>query len=58
MNPEIYEMKETTLDNYRIGLRKDRFILGMTYMLQSTIPPENIHAIFETLTGIQAGGHD
>ncbi len=52
------ELRQSILDNYRIGRRKDHFILGMTHMLQYTMPPENLRIIFETVAEIQAGVYD
>jgi hypothetical protein len=42
----------------RIGRRKGRHILGMTPMLQYTMPMENVRAIFDTAREIQAGEHN
>jgi uroporphyrinogen-III decarboxylase len=52
------EIRESILRAYRIGRRKGRHILGMTHMMQYTMPAQNIQAIFETVQEIQAGKHD
>ncbi len=51
------QMRESILDSYRIGKIHGRHILGMTHMLQYTMPGENIRAIFDTVREIQAGVH-
>ncbi len=52
------ELRESILEAYRIGGMNGRHILGMTHMLQYTMPLENMKAIFETVREIQAGRHD
>lgn len=52
------ELRESILSAYRIGGRNGRHILGMTHMMQYTMPEENIRAILETVREIQAGKHD
>lgn len=51
------QMSESILDSYRIGKLHGRHILGMTHMLQYTMPRENFRAIFDTVREIQAGAH-
>ena len=52
------ELRGDILRNYRIGRSKGRFILSTTHMLQYTMPPKNVAALFETVREIQAGLHD
>ncbi len=56
MTPE--EMKQDILKNYRIGGRNGRHIIGMSHMLQYTMPINTMRAIFDTVLEIQAGKHD
>lgn len=51
------QMRESILTAYRTGKLHGRFILGMTHMLQYTMPAENISAIFNTVREIQDGRH-
>ena len=51
------EMRESILSSYQIGKTHGRHILGMTHMLQYTMPSHNIKAIFDTVYEIQAGVH-
>jgi uroporphyrinogen-III decarboxylase len=55
MSPQ--ELRESILRSYRIGRRKGRHILGMTHMMQYTMPMESVRAIFDTVQEIQAGDH-
>jgi len=55
MTPQ--ELREEILNNYRTGRTKGRHILGTTYMMQYTMPLENVHAIFDTVQEIQSGLH-
>ncbi len=52
------EMRESILNSYRIGRSHGRHILGMTHMLQYTMPADNIRAIFDTVREIQSGEHN
>ncbi len=56
MSPE--EFREDILRSYRIGGRNGRHILGMSHMMQYTMPMENIRIMFDTVREIQAGVHD
>jgi uroporphyrinogen-III decarboxylase len=56
MTPQ--ELRADILRNYEIGRRHGRFILSMTHMMQYTMPPANVRAIFQTVREIQAGQHD
>ncbi len=56
MTPD--QLRESILEAYRIGGRNGHHILGMTHMLQYTMPMENIKAIFDTVREIQNGVHD
>jgi len=56
MSPE--ELRADILRNYRIGRSRNRFILSMTHMLQYTMPPANVRALFATVREIQAGVHE
>ncbi len=52
------ELRDSILRAYQIGGRKGRHILGMTHMMQYTMPLENVRAIFRTVREIQEGAHD
>ncbi len=52
------ELRESILEAYRIGGRNGHHILGMTHMLQYTMPLENMKALFDTVWEIQEGKHD
>jgi uroporphyrinogen-III decarboxylase len=52
------EVRDSILDSYRIGGMNGRHILGMTHMLQYTMPDANIRAVLDTVRGIQAGEFD
>jgi uroporphyrinogen decarboxylase len=52
------ELREDILWRYAIGRSKPRFILGMTHMMQYTMPPENVRTILQTVKEIQSGMHD
>jgi uroporphyrinogen-III decarboxylase len=52
------ELRESIIRSYRTGGHNGRHILGMTHMLQYTMPAENIRAILETVRDIQAGKLD
>lgn len=52
------ELRESILESYRIGGRNGHHILGMTHMLQYTMPMENILMLFKTVGEIQEGMHD
>jgi len=56
MSPE--QLREDILRSYRIGGRNGRHILGMSHMMQYTMPLENIETLFQTVNEIQAGEHD
>jgi uroporphyrinogen decarboxylase len=56
MTPQ--ELRDSILKAYKIGGRNGHHILGMTHMLQYTMPLENMRALFETVWEIQAGKHD
>ncbi|MBM3134724.1 MAG: hypothetical protein FJZ89_05425 [Chloroflexi bacterium] len=56
MSPE--ELRADILRHYRIGRSRNRFILSMTHMLQYTMPPANVRALFDMVREIQAGVHD
>ena len=49
------ELRADILRSYQIGRRTGRHILGMTHILQYTMLPANVRAIFETVAEIQAG---
>jgi hypothetical protein len=55
MSPQ--ELREDILRQTEIGRRQDRYVLAMTHMMQYTMPPENVRAIFQTVHEIQAGQH-
>jgi uroporphyrinogen-III decarboxylase len=42
---------------YQAGRTKGRFILGMTHMMQYTMPMENVREIFDTVRDIQEGAY-
>jgi uroporphyrinogen decarboxylase len=52
------ELREDVLRSYHIAGRKGRHILGMTHMLQYTMPLENMRTLFDTVRGIQDGRYD
>lgn len=52
------DMRDSIIKAYRIGGRNGRHILGMTHMLQYTMPAENIRAILDTVRDIQQGSLD
>jgi uroporphyrinogen-III decarboxylase len=54
MTPE--SLREDILQQYQIGIRKNRFILATTHNLQYTMPVENYRVIFSTVAEIQSGG--
>ncbi len=56
MTPQ--EIRADVLHSYHIGGRNGRHILGMTHMMQYTMPARNIQAIFDTVREIQVGVHD
>ncbi len=56
MTPE--ELRADILRSYRIGGRNGHHILGMSHMLQYSMPIENMQVIFETVREIQEGRHD
>ena len=56
MTPE--ELQCDIIGQYRLGMRKNRFILGMTHNLQYTMPEANARIIFETVKKIQMGEVD
>jgi uroporphyrinogen decarboxylase len=51
------QLRESILASYGTGKTHGRHILGMTHMMQFTMPAENISAIFNTVREIQAGVH-
>ena len=53
LSPE--EVRQSILDNYRIGREEGGFILATTHMLQPTMPMDNIRAIVSTLEDIRKG---
>jgi uroporphyrinogen decarboxylase len=55
MSPQ--EMRESILRSYHTGKLHGRHILGMTHMMQYTMPAQNIQAVFNTVREIQAGEH-
>jgi uroporphyrinogen-III decarboxylase len=55
MTPQ--ELRGDILRCYEIGQRKGRHILSMTHMMQYTMPPENVRAIFETVRELRSGRH-
>lgn len=56
ISPE--ELRDDILNSYRIGGMNGRHIIGMTHMLQYTMPIENMRMIFDTVKEIQSGLHD
>jgi uroporphyrinogen decarboxylase len=52
------ELRESIVKAYQTGGRRGRHILGMTHMMQYTMPAGNIRAILETVREIQAGNLD
>jgi len=52
------ELRDDIVRAYRIGGRNRRHILGMTHMMQHTMPMENIRELFATVRDIQAGEYD
>lgn len=56
MSPQ--ELRAEIIENYKIGGRNGRHILGTTHLLQYTMPGENMRAIFDTVREIQHGEHD
>ncbi len=52
------QLKEDILRSYRIGGRNGRHILGMSHMMQYTMPLENIQTLFATVQEIQSGVYD
>ena len=56
LSPQEY--REDILKVYKIGITKPRFVLGMTHMLQFTMPLENIRVIFDTLAEIKSGNYE
>ena len=52
------ELRDSILEAYKIGGRNGHHILGMTHMLQYTMPIENMRMIFKTVREIQAGKHE
>lgn len=55
MSPE--ELKEDILRYYRIGGEKGHHILGMTHMMQHSMPDDNMRILLKTVEEIQAGAH-
>lgn len=49
------ELRDDIVNAYRLGRSKGRFILGMTHMMQYTMPMENVHEIFRTVQDIREG---
>ncbi len=56
MSPK--EIKESILKANQTGGKKGRHILGMTHMLQHTMPIENMKSLFSTVRDIQDGIYD
>jgi uroporphyrinogen decarboxylase len=52
------EFRQDILRLYSIGHRKPRFVLGMTHMLQYTMPEANVQAMFATVHEITARQHE
>lgn len=52
------ELRQSILKAHRIASMRGRLILGMTHMLQHTMPAENLKALFSTVREIQEGSHD
>jgi len=55
MSPD--DLREDILRYYRIGGEKGHHILGMTHMMQHTMPDENMRILLKTVEEIQAGVH-
>jgi uroporphyrinogen-III decarboxylase len=55
MSPE--ELREDILRNFRIGKTGGRHIMGMTHMMQYTMPWENVQMIFQAVREIREGMH-
>ena len=53
MTPQ--EFRDDIRQAYAIGRQKQGFVLGMTHMLQHTMPMDNVHAIFDSITIIHDG---
>jgi hypothetical protein len=51
------QLSDSIIESYRVGKIHNRHILGMTHMMQFTMPRENIDAVFQTVHDIQAGLH-
>jgi len=47
------ELRADIVRNVRAGSAKGRFILGMTHMMQYTMPMENVREIFDTVQDIR-----
>lgn len=56
MRPQ--ELRESILRSYQIGRRTGRHILGMTHMMQYTMPMGNARTIFDTVREIQDKGEN
>ena len=56
MTPE--ELHDDIVGAYRIGGYNGKHILGMTHMMQYTMPEKNIETIFNTVRDIQNGNYD
>jgi uroporphyrinogen decarboxylase len=56
MSPD--QLRQSIIEAYRLAGKKGRHILGMTHMMQFTMPRENIRALFHTVREIQEGAHD
>jgi len=48
-------LRDDIVNAYRLGRSKGRFILGMTHMMQYTMPRENVLEIFRTVQDIREG---
>lgn len=53
MSPQ--EFKEDILKAYKIGLEKNRFVLGTTHEMQYTMPDANVRMMFDTVAALHAG---
>jgi uroporphyrinogen decarboxylase len=51
------QLRENIIESYRTGKIHGRHILGMTHMMQFTMPKENIETVFNTVHEIQSGTH-
>jgi uroporphyrinogen decarboxylase len=51
------ELRDDIVHAYQIGCAKGRFILGMTHMMQYTMPMVNVLEIFGTVRDIREGVH-